>query len=256
MTGTQLATLIRRYTGTTSTTYTDANVLVDVNNVKDEFSAEIVKRNEQLFMITATDDLVASSVTAREYALPDDLLGHIFTVEATLDESDSSVFIPVLPYPGGLQALLRNIDGITETKITNQFTNEEPKYVLTRRGIYLLSATIDSDLVSSNGTDGLKIRYRLYPADLANLTGTTGLHVDPTTTSFGIPLAFHELLARRVSIIWKSSRPKPIELSSLEKDFDKDFKKALDLISDDDYGREEFGLLPDADDSAHLGNDV
>jgi hypothetical protein len=256
MTGAELNTRINKYVGSTDTTFTQAVKLPIVNSVKDEFAAEIVKRNEQLFMMTNTDDLVASSVTAREYALPDDLLGHIFTVEAALDVDDATVFIPALPYTGGLQQLIRNLNGITETKITDAFTNEEPKYILTRRGIYLLSASITAALVTSNGTNGLKVRYRLYPADLANLTGSTGLHVDPTTTSFGVPLAVHELWARRVSIIWKSSRPKPIELSPLEKDFEKDFEKALDLISDDDYGKEEFALLPESDNAENLGANV
>ena len=247
MTGAELATRARKYTGTTSTTYGDTQLLADVNVVKDELAAEIVRRNDQMFVIPSTDALVASSVTAREYALPDTVLGHILTVEAAFDSTQATVFVPILPYPGGLQAVLRNLDGITEAKITNLFNNQEPKYYLTRRGIYILSGTI------STVSGGSTIRYRKYPADLANLNGSTGLHLDPTTSTFGMPLAVHEIWARRVSIIWKSSRPNPIKLSPLEEDYDKDLEKALRLLSRDDYGEEEVGLLPIEESAAVLG---
>src|SRR3990167_3753626 len=102
MTGTQLAALVGKYTGTTSVTYTDATLLVDANNTKDELSNHIIKRNEQLFIIPATFDLVASSVTAREYSFPNDILNQLVTVELALDTSQSTVFIPCLPFPGGM----------------------------------------------------------------------------------------------------------------------------------------------------------
>jgi len=250
LTGTQLAAKIRKYTGTNSTTYTDAVMLPDVNDVKNDLASAITQRNEQLFVIPATDALVASSVTAREYSLPDDLLNHILTVEAALDTNQSTVFVPVLPYPGGLQRAYRNLNGLTEAKIVNLFTNQQPYYYLTRRGIYILSGTI------SALSGGLKIRYRLYPADLANVTGSTGLHIDPTTSSFGMPLQFHELWARKVSITWKNSRTKPIPLSPLEINYPNDLKDALDAISDDDRSKEEIGSLPVEDSSAVLGANV
>ena len=247
MTGTQLAATIRRYTKTNSTTLADADLLVDVNNVKDDLANLIVQKNENLFMMTSTDALVASSVTAREYALPDDVLNHILTVEGAFDTTQATVFTPILPYSGGLQRLIRELDGITEAKITNYFSNQKPRYFKTRRGIYILSGTI------SALSAGLKIRYTAFSADLANLTGTTGLEVDPTTTTFGMLRQLHELWARRVSIIWKSSRPKPIPLSALELIYEKDLEKALNGIAMDDYGEEVFGSLPSEDSPSVLG---
>lgn len=238
MTGTQLATLFRRYTRTTSTTYTDANALVDTNNVKNEICSLISQKNQQIFLMTATDNLVASTVTAREYALPDDVLNGIATIEAAFESASPTVFVPVLPYPGGIHRLMREINGITESKITNAFSNETPRYILTRRGIYILSGTI------SAVTSGLRLRYTLYPADLANLTGNTGLHINPTTTSFGVPLQFHELWARRVSIVYKQQQPKPIPLSDYEKSYPADLQNQLDAISNDDLGGEIFGSIP------------
>ena len=250
MTGTQLAALVGKYTGTTSVTYTDATLLVDANNTKDELSNHIIKRNEQLFIIPATFDLVASSVTAREYSFPNDILNQLVTVELALDTSQSTVFIPCLPFPGGMQRLLRQIDGITEAKITANFTNNRPYYVIQRNSIYILSGTISA--LSAGG----KIRYRLYPADLANLTGTSELNIDPTTSSFGIPKSFHELWARRVSIIFKSSKQKPIPLSPLEKNYENDLENALNSISESDLGEEIRGFLPSSDSPSVLGSSV
>ena len=249
MTGTQLATLIRKKTKTTTATYTDAELLLDVNNVKDELSSLIAKRNEQMFMMTVLDNLVASATT-RKYALPTDMLNNIFTIEAALDSAQPTVFVPVLSYPGGLQRLLRNLDGITEAKITNYFTNEQPRYILEGNDLMILSGTITAL------ANGLKIKYRLYPADLANLTGSTDLSLNPTTTSYGIPKNFHELWARRVSIVWKSDRPKAVPLSALELNYKEDLKEQLDAISESDYGEEIIGSLPAEDSPANLGQNV
>lgn len=250
MTSTQFSALVRRYTGTDSTTYSDAVMLVDANIAKDEIAQLIALRNESLFQATTTDDLVASSVTAREYALADDVLSHIFTVEAALDSTQSTVFTYVKPYPGGMQRLIRNLGGITEAKITNAFTNTEPYYVKTRRGVYLLSASITAL------SEGLKIRYRQWPADLASLAGSTDMAADPTTTSFGMPKNFHEIWARRVSIGRKSSRAVPIPLSVLEQRYEIDLSRALNSISKDDMGEEQFGSIPDGDSPSLLGAEV
>ena len=248
MTGSELNTIIRRYTGTDTTSYTAANCLLDVNNIKNDFAARIAQRNEEAFIIPTLYDLVASSITAREYPLPDDMLSHIATVEIAVDSAISPLgYVPVRPYPGGLQSALVNTGGLTEAKIIQVFTNTKPFYFITRKGIYILSGTL------SAVTSGLKVRYRLYPADLANLSGSTGLHVDPTTTSFGMPLQFHELWARAVSILWKSQRPKPMPLSKKELDFDNDFELALQAFEENDLAEEHIGSLPSADSPSVLG---
>lgn len=247
MTGTQLTTRIRYLTKQDSVTLADADLLPIVNTVKDAFAEEIIKRNEEYFIIPAFQDLVASTVTVREYPLPDDLLSQLATVELALDTSNPTVYIACLPFKGGLQRLVRELNGITESKITNYFTNQAPQYYLTRRGIYILSGTI------SALSNGLKIRYRLYPADLANLTGSTDLSIDPTTTSFGLPKQFHELWARAVSIEWKGAHPGSVPLSEKEKNFANDFQAKLDSISDDDLGAETFGFLPVEDSPQNLG---
>lgn len=254
MTGTALATLIREITKTNSTTLTDATLLVHANNVKNELSPQIAKKNEQLFVIPATFDLVASSVSAREYPLPSTMMNQLITVELAL-ETDATHFVVCWPYPGGRQRLVRNINGITEDNIQGNFTNSHPYYIKIRNGIYILSGEITSTIASASNARG-KIHYRKYPSDLANLSGLTDLSIDPSTTTFGIPISFHELWARRVSIIWKSGRPSPVPLSALELAYESDLNKALDFISIDDLGDEVRGFLPAEDSPSQLGANV
>ena len=244
MKGTELATEIRRKTGTTSTSLTDAVLLPIVNFCKDELANLIAQKNESYFVIPTNFNLVASSITAREYPWPDDVLNHIVSVELAFDSTQSPLkYVEARPYPGGYQRLIRQINGMTEGKITNNFTNEDPFYVLVRRGIYILSGTI------SAVTDGGRLRYRAYPADLANLTGSSGLDLDPSTTTFGMPKQFHELWARLVSIHWKNGRVKPIPLSPSELNYKNDLKEALDAIATTDWGEEIIGSIPQDDGS-------
>src|SRR3990167_6472842 len=242
MTGTELAAKIRYYTKTSTATFSNGDMLPIVNSSKDELAGLAVIKNEDLFIVPSTVPLVASTVTAREYPLPDDMLNELVTVEIGLKDTDNTVYVPVRPYPGGMQQLLIDLNGITESKITDYFNNEKPRYILTRRGLYILSGSITSTHVTNANL--LKLRYRLYPADLANLTGSAGLQVDPTTTSFGVPISLHELWARRVSIIWKQSRPKPIPLSDFEKLYNSDLQVSLNGLAKNDLGQELFATVP------------
>lgn len=240
MTGTELATEIRRKTGTTATSFTNAVLLPIVNFCKDEISNLIAQKNESYFIVPANFNLVTSTVSAREYPWPDDVLNHIVSLELAFDSTQSPLkYVEARPYPGGYQRLIRQINGLTEGKVTNNFTNEDPFYVLTRRGIYILSGTI------SAVTDGGRLRYRAFPADLANLTGSTDLGIDPSTITFGMPKQFHELWARLVSICWKSDRVKPIPLSARELNYENDLKEALDAIATTDWGEEIIGSIPE-----------
>jgi hypothetical protein len=241
-------------TRTDSNTLPDAELLLSVNNAKNELAPQIAKKNEQLFIIPATFDLAASTVATREYPLPSTMMNQLATVELAL-ESDATEFIVCRPYPGGLQRLIRNINGLTEDNIRGNFTNQGPYYIKMRNGIFILTGEITSTIASVLNARG-KIRYRKFPADLANLTGNTDLSIDPSNITFGMPLVCHEIWARRVSIVFKSSRPKPIPLSALEQVYESDLNKALDTISIDDLGDEIRGFLPAEDSPSRLGNEV
>ena len=240
MTGTELAALIRYKTRTNSTTFTDSDMLPLVTTFKDEISSMIVERNNGMFLIPSTFDLVKDQ---REYGFGDDMLNRMHKLEIKFASGDSR-------FPS---RFIKDYYGSeTESEIVKNFSNVEGsfRHTIRRRALLILSGSIVAV------TDGGRLWSHIYPADLANLTGTTGLEVDPSTTSFGFPRQFHELLARRVSIEFKGSQPKPIPLNQNEKDYNKDLEVQLNAVSRIDNSGEIIGELPAKGDMWNDGWDL
>lgn len=218
MTGTQLAALIRFKTGgTNATTFPDTEMLPLVNIFKDEIASKIVEKDAGYFLVPTDFDLIASS-TSREYKFPDDMLNRFKKLELKFSATESKKPATYLKDYKGSE---------TESEIVANFGNAEGEffYTIRRRAVFILSGTIIAV------TLGGRFVYYSYPVDLANLSGVVDLSLDPSTTTFGFPIAFQELLARRVSIEWKSAQPKPIPLSRHEMNYENDLKLALDALS-------------------------
>lgn len=233
MTGTQLAALIRYKTKTNSTTFSNADMSPLVNAFKDEISSMIVERNAGYFLVPSTFNLLDNQ---REYGFGDDLLNRIHKLEIRFASTDSrfpSTFIK--DYSGSE----------TESEIVANFSNSKGEFAHTirRRGVFILSGTIVAV------TGGGRLWSHIYPAD-PSLTGSTALEADPTTTTFGFPRQFHELLARRVAVEYKERNN--VKLSKKELDYEKDLQTQLDAISHIDNSGEIIGELPS---SEALGND-
>ncbi len=235
MTGTQLATLIRRKTKTNSTTYPNADLLVDVNLMKDELVSRIQQVRPEIFNIKEDQNLVVSS-TSREYDIPDEALNRIIDLELKFSASGDFVTAAFL-------ARRHYKDSLQESKIVNNFDNLEPRYFIRRKKVYVLSGTIVAV------TNGFRLIYDRVPADLANMTGSTDLALN-TATENGIPKEFHELWARRVNIEYKSANLLPLSQKDLE--YEKDLEKALDDLSTANLSETIIGALPP---SSKRGND-
>lgn len=239
MTGTQLAVLIRYKTQTNSTNFTDVDLLPLVKTFKDEISSLITEKNPMIFAVPAKDSLV---INQRSYAIPDDRLNSLVKVEVMFASGDS--YIPLIS--------IKDYEGSeTESEIVKDYANVKGEcfYYIRRRAIQILSGTI------SAVTDGLRYWYLTYPAD-PSLSGNTDLAVDPSTTTHGFPRQFHELLARRVSIEWKGSRPKPIPLNKKELDYETDLERQLNAIAREDLNLEIVGELPPEEDLYNSGFDL
>ncbi len=236
MTGTELSTLIGKKTSTNTTTFTEADRLIYVNIFIKEIASMIVEKNNGMFLVPATFNLVADQ---REYGLPDDLLNRMHKVTFKFASGDAR-------FPSTYKKDYHGSE--TESEIVAQFSNAKGDFAHTirRRAILLLSGTI------INVTGGGRLWYHAYPADLANLTGSTDLSVDPSTTTFGFPRQFHELLARRVSIEYKGSKAKPIPLNRHERNYENDLQTQLVAVASIDNSAEIIGDLPPAKD---LGDD-
>lgn len=249
MTGTQLAAEVRRQTSTSSTTLPDATLLPIVNFVKDSLASLLTKNNENYFILPATFDLVASTIDAREYSLPTDILNNLDSLELAFDGTLSPLqYVPAKKITR--KQALNKSGGLTEANIINNWTNTQPEYIQYRNSIYILSGTITAV------TKGAKIKYRSFAADLANLTGVVGLEIDPSTTTFGIPRVIHQAWARGVAIEVKQGKLKPVPLNELDKNWENEVKARLSELYDEDLSEEMTGDLPRTSREGNQGSNL
>ena len=229
MTGAALLALIRRKTHTTTATYPDADVLIDVNLAIEEMAVDIQKVREHIWEITTLDDLADD---VREYDFPAALLNNMTDLELMFAAGDD--YVQAHP-----SARRHYNDVLQESVIVNNFDNDDPEYFIRRKKIYILSGTI------VDVTNGIKLVHSSFPATLANLTGSADLSVNPSASTHGFPREFHPLLATMVSMGYKSRNG--IKLSQLEGNFWSDLEKKLDAFSVSDTGRSIKGGMPKTD---------
>jgi hypothetical protein len=237
---TEFTALIREEkTKTNSTTFPDSRILRLANIFKNEICSKIVARNAGYFLVPVVFDLVAGQ---REYKFPDDMIDRMHKLELKFDLTSAR-------FPS---TYLKDYKGSeTESEIVKNFGNNERQFLHTirRRAVFILSGTIP------NVVGGGRFLYYAYPPDWTTLTGSTDMSVDPSITTFGFPIGFHELLARRISIEWKSGQTKPVTLSRHELNYENDLKLALDAIASPDESGEIIGNSLPAEDTGHNGWD-
>jgi hypothetical protein len=270
MTAYTFAKTIRKYTKQNSTTLPDADILLLCNPLMDDLAELIAARDIKgnYFMVPATTNLLAGQ---REYAFPDDVLDHMFSIEIAFSNQTNS--FGDLPFVRAFPDDFRRL-GVarTEANIQANYTNgnssypidafgsqsgfaSSPRYEIQRRSLYLLSGDISSTtLKDSNGnpgatqvTNGIRLRYRAYPQNLTDVSSDANqsdMSVDPSTTTFGFPRQFHELWARACSIQWKAEHPGAVPPSQIEANYPNDLEAKLSGIEENDMSGEVIGYLP------------
>lgn len=232
MTSTELASIVRYKTRTNSTTFTDADMLILLNAIQAEIASLIVERNAGYFLLPTTFNLVGDQ---REYSFSDTLLNRMHKLELKFVSTDSR-----FPSRG-----IKDYEGSeTESEIVKNYSNSPGGFChyIRRKSLFILSGTIIAV------TGGGRLWSHIYPANHTVLNGSTDLSIDPSTTTFGFPRQFHELLARRIAIEYKGRQPKPIPLSPMEANYERDLQKQLDAISTTDNSLEHIGLMPNSAD--------
>lgn len=222
MTFAKFATLVRAYTRTNSTTFTDAEILNYANVFKDEIAEDVVKADEDYFGMRFLTDLDAG---VREYPLPSEVMSHVKYIEAKLDGTNWKK-LKVLD-------LLQYRQTTDEATITAAFAGKTPAYDLWDGSLFIFSDSAIEDV-----TNGLKLWAIIWPADFTDLSLTTDMSANPSTTSNGFPRQLHELLARRISIAYKSSKDRPIPLSDKEKMYDDDLERKIASMKDQSLEQE------------------
>ncbi|MCP3684653.1 MAG: hypothetical protein GY861_18455 [bacterium] len=223
MTGTEFASYIRQSTNTDSTSFTDAEIIVWANIMKDEMSADMTEAFTDYFQIPYTTSLVADQ---REYAIPANFI-KVKRLEAKIDGTN---FVKVTPFD------ISNDDRPlrAETDITSAFSSQRPKYDYFRGSIKIYSGTI------SAVTNGLAGDFIVYPSAITadgagstlDLTGSDDLSVNPSTTAAGVPRNFHMLWADGVVIKYKNTRDRPIPLTEGEQMWQQRFAQQISVFKD------------------------
>lgn len=234
MTFAKFATLVRYYTKTNSTTFTDTEILNLANIIKDDMAVEIGKRvGEDYFGMRFLRDLVEDQ---REYELPAEIMSRLKYVEAKLDGSNWEKLneTDLIQYQGTTD----------ESTIRNLFADRDPAFDLWDKSLLIFSGDAIIDV-----TDGLKLWAIIYPADFTDLSSTNDMSTNPTTTSHGFPREFHHLLATAVSIAYKQSQTRPIPLSAKEQRYEQDFNDKIDSLKGANEDRNFVATVPQNDGS-------
>jgi hypothetical protein len=238
MTPVEFATYIRLKTKTNVTTFSDADLLIFANIVKNQVVDRALEVDEDIFLLPTYMNLVANR---REYPLYSALLSRIKRVEAKLDGTNwlklEELDISDLKFPINSEAL-----------ITANFGNEEgrAKFDIMRNALWIYSGAI------TNVTGGLAVWLNTRPENIASLSIENDMSLDPSTTTHGIPAALHKVIATGVVIEWKESRPKPIPLTEREQKWEFDLEKAIQTLKKSNYDREIIAELQDETDGSEF----
>jgi hypothetical protein len=230
MTPAAAAAYIRYRTRTNSTTFSDANMLILWNVVKNEIIQRALETDEDIFLVPTYMNLVADQ---REYPLNSNILSRIKRVEAKLDGTNwlklTSFDLVNHDYPV-----------TTEANITAHFANDEGDcfYDIMRKAIWIYSGTITAV------TSGLRVWVNTWVADVTDMAGLTDMSVDPSTTTHGTPKELHKVICEGVIIEWKGALEKPIPLTDNELLHERNIEKAFQTLKKASYDTEVIGSMP------------
>jgi len=210
---TDLATYVREQTKSDSTTFSDATMTIYFNLAKDEIARAIGEVDESVFGMVMTRDLVEAQ---RNYAFDETQLNHMKYLEANIKPTyaDDGVTITDNDWQR-LQCYDIHQLGINteETELQEGMADYDNGYMMFGNEIILLSADPIIDV-----TAGLKLWTAIYPQDIdsSDLAETTDISEPFDSTSFGLPISFHLLLAQRIIIMRKEATDKPMALTDRE----------------------------------------
>ena len=237
----QFAKYVRFKTKTNSTTFTDDEIETYMEVTQDQIVREAMKIDEDIFLTPYTTDLVADQ---REYPFPADILSRMKRLEAKLDETN---FIRLVSMD-----MIDWDKPYDETHITNYFANLEGEayYDVSRKSVYILSGTI------TDVTDGLRLWCKTYPARITDLTDTTDLSEDPSTTEHGMPRSLHKIWASMVIVEWKEAQEEPIPLTEKEMNILYRLKESIDALKSQTMDYAVMGGVPSGKSAFNDGFDL
>jgi hypothetical protein len=219
-------------------------MLILANIFKDELAERVGKDvGEDYFGLRFERDLEGGLIPVgsttpdpgkREYQFPSELMGRIKFLQAKLDGTNWKILKET--------DLSKDQLPMDETEIQEYYADLDPEYDIWDQGIYILSGDQINQV-----TNGLRLWAIIYPADFTSLTSTDDMCTNPDEYSHGFPRPLHELLARRVSIAYKTAKDRPIPLSEKEQVYETDLKNTVENMRDINLDRTTIPTVPDYD---------
>lgn len=208
-------------TKTNSTTFTDAEIVLYANMVKDELAEEIANEcGEGYFDVHGVRDLEAG---VRNYTFDNDMLKHLRYASAKLDGTNL-VYLRETDFSLAERNNLPLLDNAT---VKNLYASRSPEYFISGMEFYILSG---DDIIDV--TEGIDLVYEAYPEDLttSDLSAASDLSIPSSNQAVRLPRAAHKVWLKLVSIAYKSSQEKPIPLTEDEQKIEIDRSKLYDIL--------------------------
>ena len=184
MTPAQFAAYIRKKTKTNATTFSDADILMYANIIKDDLAKDVVAVNEDYFGMKFTRNLVAGK---RNYRFPYGVLSQLKYAQAKIDGTNWKRLSEF-----DINTYQKTTD---ETSIRTNWAGKDPSF-----DIFGEELNIYSELPIIDVTEGLELWAIIYPKDLSSLAGTIDMSIPQDNQSFGVPRQLHYVWAHKVII--------------------------------------------------------
>jgi len=219
MTGQEFTSYVRALTKTNATTFTNAEILAFAN-VEQSFLAEQIASNvDEGYFNAILERSLEEGV--RNYTFPEEFLTNMRYCSAVI--GGDWTYLQETDF-GKLQGKSQLLE---EAEIVNEWGMKPAQYLIQGGELWLLSGT---PIIAV--PNGLKIISEIYPESLTNddLTSASSLSTPSSNVTVRLPRSAYRVLAKKVSIAFKSSKDKPLPLTEDERRLDVDLRDLYDVL--------------------------
>jgi hypothetical protein len=227
MIATNFAKYIRLKTKTNTTTFTDPDIILLANIIKDDICKEVSRADEDYFGMETVRDLIADQ---RNYKFPSYVLSKIKLTQAKVDGTnwrELNEFDVNERSKNSLPEMTTD-----EASIIKNWAGKRPSFDIFGGELIIYSDTPIIDVVG-----GLKLWSIIYPADLTALDGINDLSIAPSNITFGVPRQLHKVWAKMVVIEWKNAQPRQVPLNENEQNIQTELAMAINSLKDQNLDR-------------------
>lgn len=228
MTSAQFAQYIRLKTRTNSSTFTDADIILYANVIKNDIAKEVKKANEDIFGMEVSRNLEAGK---RNYGFPSYMLSQLKYAQVMLDGEKWEYMSEF-----DVNSYRKPTD---ESNIIANWADKKPQFDIFGGELMIYSGKPIIEV-----TLGLKLWTIIFPQDITDLSSIADLSVPNDTSSFGMPTELHLVWATKVIIEYKTSKEKPLPLTERELTVTNDLREAINSLKAGNLDRTIVATVP------------